>query len=125
MRIETIAFVIPDGVNVYGGFYGNETNLDQRNSQKHQTVLSGAIGTADSSDNSLTVIYFKNASSATLLDGFTIEAGCANQDGKFGELQKCGGGLYNDGIGTGNQSMPLIQKLHLPKQLCTRRGSHL
>ena len=35
------AFVIPQGVAVYGGFCGNETNLNQRDPGSSRVTLSG------------------------------------------------------------------------------------
>src|SRR4051812_35299283 len=46
---ESIAFSLPSGVSIYGGFAGTETLLTQRNWVSNQTILSGdinATGTA-------------------------------------------------------------------------------
>ncbi len=57
------AFSLKDGVEVYGGFMGKETEGWQRNIKRFQTVFKG------NSDN---VFINKNLGSATLLDGVTI-----------------------------------------------------
>src|SRR5262249_50807440 len=41
---RTISFALKDGVSVYGGFVGNETQRTQRDPVAHVTVLSGDIG---------------------------------------------------------------------------------
>jgi len=108
-----VAFVVPDGVRVYGGFKGYETKRSARNWRTNKTILSGEIGTSDFRDNAFTVVYFKNTSSETILDGFIISNGCANQPGDYGARQKAGGGLYVDGSGKGNLAAPVIRNCHL------------
>lgn len=61
-------FLIPSGVEVYGGFNGTETALSQRDAAANRTILSGN-GTAQH------VVTMVNASSATLLDGLQISGG--------------------------------------------------
>ncbi|MEM1392437.1 MAG: calcium-binding protein [Cyanobacteria bacterium P01_H01_bin.150] len=81
-------FELPDGVTIYGGFFGNETSLEQRDIEKYITYLSGDIGKQrDNKDNNYTVVKLNSGSTATL-DGFTIQDGNSNDDG---------GGVYNDG----------------------------
>jgi hypothetical protein len=94
---RTIAFVIPNEVQVYGGFAGNETDFAQRNWEKNLTILSGEIGTNDPSDNSYTVVYTERVSSSTIIDGFAITGGTANGVNSLGDIQRCGAGWYNNG----------------------------
>lgn len=100
-------FTIPDGVMLYGGFKGTETDLSQRNWDIHLTLLSGEIGTPAPSDNSFTVLYTSGASDATVIDGFMITGGMANGIGDKGDKTVSGGGWYNDG--TRAPSMPEIR----------------
>jgi hypothetical protein len=94
-----ISFVIPDSVAVYGGFAGTETSLSQRNWRATPSVLSGDIdrdGTL--AQNSFNIIYLQNVSSATLIDGFTIQGGNANDTSfAIGERTTSGGAIFNDG----------------------------
>lgn len=99
-----ISFRIPSGVKIYGGFNGTENNLGQRRWFSHPTKLSGDIGTSESGDNSFTVVYFKNADSGTLLDGFVITAGQSDAWGQIGSRSRSGGGIFNDGSGKGGHS---------------------
>lgn len=94
---RTISFEIADGVQVYGGFAGNETSLNQRNWTVNKTILSGEIGSPAIDDNSYTVIYTKNVSAATIVSGFTIMGGAANGLGAIGNRERCGGAWFNDG----------------------------
>ena len=88
-----ISFVLPDGVEVYGGFAGSEANLIERDVTANPTVLSGDIGTADdNSDNTAHVVNISDASSSSVLDGFTISDGNAD----VSELGTDGGGIFGE-----------------------------
>ena len=105
-------FQLKDGVTLYGGFAGTETDRGQRNWNVNLSVLSGDIGADDSADPNNVVtdtnrisgsnayhVVTANGSAATAgLDGFTITAGQAN-GGSF--PADCGGGMYvNNGSPT-------------------------
>lgn len=76
-------------VQIYGGFIGGESTRSQRDPYLNKTVLSGDRGVVgDMDDNVYHVVTFKDVSSATIIDGFTIEKGNA-----FGGVN--GGGIYN------------------------------
>lgn len=103
------AFIIPDGVKLFGGFAGYENNLNQRKWYAHPTTLSGNIGTPEADDNSFTVVITKNVSEATVVDGFVISDGYADGWGRPGSPSRSGGGWFNDGSGPKNKSNPSIQ----------------
>ena len=87
---RTISFIMKEGVAIYGGFTGTETNRNQRDWVANQTILSGDIGTPDdSADNSYHVVI--GANNATL-DGFTITCGNAGYDSGMASY---GGGMLN------------------------------
>lgn len=74
-----VAFVLKSGVKIYGGFFGNETLLSQRNVALYPTIFSGDIGTEnDNSDNANHVVISVNCDENTLLDGVSITDGYAN-----------------------------------------------
>ena len=78
---------------LYGGFAGTETAREQRDWLANKTLLSGDIGTrADQRDNSYHVVTMRGSfiGRDTILDGFTISYGNANEAPDH--LQ--GGGLY-------------------------------
>ncbi|MFN3785738.1 MAG: choice-of-anchor Q domain-containing protein, partial [Thiothrix sp.] len=96
-------FQLCEGVKVYGGFAGTETQLNERNITVNVTILSGDLGNDDTDannddiivatdiigDNAYHVVYTNGVTSATVLDGFTITAGNAtsfdgNQNNLFG-----------------------------------------
>jgi CSLREA domain-containing protein len=95
---RTATFQLKNGVVVFGGFAGTETDRYQRNLATNVTTLSGdLLGNDNSSvkydeptraDNSYHVVT--GATSATL-DGFTITAGNANGTGG----NYWGGGMIN------------------------------
>jgi len=89
---RTISFELKNGVAIFGGFTGNETELVQRNTVKNETILSGDIGVAgDYSDNSYHVVYTNQVTNATTLDGFTVRNGNANGAYPYSR----GGGFFN------------------------------
>ncbi|MDX9881036.1 MAG: choice-of-anchor Q domain-containing protein [Prolixibacteraceae bacterium] len=88
-----ISFTLKNGVAIYGGFAGTETLPDQRDWEANVTILSGDIGTVDSSsDNSYHVIDTWSLDNTAILDGFTITKGNANGASYYAY----GGGIYND-----------------------------
>jgi hypothetical protein len=103
---RTISFNIPDGVELYGGFVGHEVDVDARDWKANRTILSGEIGTPALDDNSFTVVLTENVSGATLVDGFIITSGAANDPTAKGELGRCGGGWLNRA--TNGESNPTI-----------------
>jgi hypothetical protein len=76
---RSISFTLKNGVAIYGGFNGTETDISQRNPEVNVTTLSGDIGiNGDASDNSYHVVAGVGLDSSAVLDGFTITAGNAN-----------------------------------------------
>lgn len=95
---RTASFAIPSGVKVYGGFAGTEKKLEDRDTEKNLTILSGEIGdVAVAEDNCYTVVYFNHANDATLIDGFIITGGFADGLVEGADLSTCGAGVYNNG----------------------------
>ncbi|MCA9951436.1 MAG: hypothetical protein KDE48_17425, partial [Anaerolineales bacterium] len=107
------SFHLAPSVAVYGGFAGNETERDERNWVSNPTILSGDIGTPnDTSDNSYHVVYAEGAAgtvitSTTIIDGFTLTKGTADGPG----LNSMGGGIFCNGIGSGNECSPSLSNL--------------
>lgn len=72
------SFTLKEGVKVYGGFAGTETQLSQRNWKLNSTVLSGDLGVLNTlTDNAYHVVLSVNLTSAAVLDGFTVTKGYA------------------------------------------------
>lgn len=112
---RTIAFNIPSGAMLFGGFVGTEATQSQRNFMTNSTVLSGEIGSGSTvGDNSYHVVTFIGVNNSTVLDGFTVTAGNANLTA--GRTRPSSGSVVvqplsiNDGggIGLDNGSSPLI-----------------
>jgi len=69
-------FLIPDGVQLFGGFVGNEQSIDQRGDPlSPAAILSGEF---NASNNTYHVVTFAGVGSDTVLDGFTITSGIAD-----------------------------------------------
>lgn len=101
-----ISFVIPSGVQVYGNWnpYTARQNAITPE-QPSGTFFSGQLtpnGTFV--NNTYHVVRFNRANANTRLDGVVITRGNANGGGD----NNYGGGIFNDGRGTGQQSNPVI-----------------
>lgn len=76
------AFVLKNGVRIFGGFNGTETATSQRNFATNLCMLSGDLGIAGSyTDNCYHVLVGAGAVSGTALNGFYIRYGHANGSG--------------------------------------------
>lgn len=100
-------FNIPNGVQVFGGFTGTESSVEQRDLQNNRSVLTGEIAKPGIMDNAFTVVTFEKVNATTQLDGFIISEGNANSDDSNVSGARCGGGMYVDG--TKGASTPVIQ----------------
>ena len=106
---ESDSFQLKEGVKIYGGFEGlsgSEGNFGARDPSAFLTILSGDIGGDDTTngkavvtdtadivgDNIDHVVSGDRINETTVLDGFTITAGQA--DNPFPDSQ--GGGMLND-----------------------------
>ncbi len=95
---RTVSFVLVDGVKLYGGFAGTETELTQRNIELNHTILSGEIGTpGERTDNVYHVVRGKGLGEETLLDGFYIRNGYSYTDFTPIPLDRYGAGLLLEG----------------------------
>jgi hypothetical protein len=94
---QTASFTLKDGVAVYGGFVGTETQLSQRNWITNVTILSGDLNGDDSgfTNNGENSYHVVTGATGATLDGFTISGGNAN--GTSQVAQRMGGGIYNSG----------------------------
>jgi len=92
-------FEIPNQVQVYGGFIGTETQRSQRDWINNETILSGDINQdSEPDDNAFTIVYFENVDSTTVINGFTIRDGVADDDMNSAESPgRSGAGIYNNG----------------------------
>ena len=90
-------FSLKNGVSLYGGFSGIESNLAARNIDINKVICSGDIGVAgNNSDNCYQVFYHPfgtGLDNTAILDGVTILGGNANG----GTPYNFGGGMYNSG----------------------------
>ncbi len=96
---RSISFSMKNGVAIYGGFAGTETQLSQRDWAVNVTTLSGDIGNLnDNSDNSYRIIFNSGLDNSAVLDGFYIQ-NAYNPNSSNGNQ---GGGMRN------NNSSPKI-----------------
>ena len=87
------AFRVPPGVKVHGGFAGTERSLAARDYRANATVLSGAIGARERSDNAYTVVLLEGADAETHLTGVTLSGAFANGAGPVADPKRAGGGV--------------------------------
>ena len=71
-----ISFVMKNTVDLYGGFNGTETSIEQRNITANPTTLSGDIGQpGDNTDNTKKIVRILNFTQDFIFDGFQIVSG--------------------------------------------------
>ena len=122
---RSLSFAMKNGVALYGGFAGSETTLSQRAlSSPSSTTLSGDIGTANNNaDNSYHVLNNPaGLTSSAILDGFLITGGNASASAS---PDNAGGGMRNNGNGTGNTCSPLIRNCIFQTNAAADRGGAL
>lgn len=69
-------FDLKSGVSLYGGFFGDEISMNDRDWQQYKTVLSGELGDASLlTDNILQILRADEAKGAVHVDGFIISRG--------------------------------------------------
>ncbi len=67
-------FRIVNNIQVYGGFNGTETALNQRDWNTNPSIISGDLGGGNKSRN---IMRFDGNDNTTILDGFVVENGAA------------------------------------------------
>ena len=124
---RTSPFKPRNGIEIYGGFAGNETSLDERDIPAHPTVLSGDIDGNDITDPRGVVTDTVNiqgsnvyhvvrgdigVDGSAVLDGFIITAGQADGPGSDAH----GGGIFN------YQSSPTYRNLTIEGNMTSAGG---
>ncbi len=105
---RTISFTMKNDVAIYGSFAGTETLLSQRILTSGLTsILSGEIGAAGIADNSYHTISNAGLNNTAIIDGFIIRG--ANDNRPATLTDGLGGGIYNNGSGSGNLCSPTIR----------------
>ncbi len=123
---RSISFILPNGVKILGGFpnTGNP-NLGNRNPINHPTILSGDIDQdGDLANNSYTIIYTKDVNGSTILDGFTITGGNANESANDDfpvRLETGGAAWFNEASNLSN-SNPTIKNCIFRDNYASNRG---
>jgi predicted outer membrane repeat protein len=73
---RTISFVMKNGVDIFGGFNGSETSINERDIEANPTYLSGDIGAqGDNTDNSYKVVKIQNFTAPFTFDGLRVVSG--------------------------------------------------
>ncbi|MFC1850344.1 right-handed parallel beta-helix repeat-containing protein [candidate division CSSED10-310 bacterium] len=88
---RSATFIVPEDVSVYGGFNGTETSREQREWLDNETTLSGDLmgDDQDFTNNDENVYHVVTGGDHTVLDGFFIIGGNADE---------YGGGVYAPGV---------------------------
>src|ERR1043166_3901415 len=105
---RSVSFALKSGVELYGGFVGNETDVGQRDPAAHQTILSGDLngndtpGGGNTNDNSLHVVRATNIDSTCILDGLTVRDGAASG---VSNLERTGANMLLESGGPGKRHL--------------------
>lgn len=106
---RTVTFDLPVGVRLAGGFTGMEALFGERDWANNITLLSGDIGNPDVwEDNSHHIVRVYGADSLTVLDGFKIMHGRADEYDAVSPKPYGGGVLVWANLEK-TESIPLIQ----------------
>ncbi len=114
-------FKLKNGLVIKGGYAGfGETDPNSRDIKLYETILSGDLDEDDAevahpedlsdeptrSENSYHVVTGSGTDITTVLDGFTITGGNANNTsgGSYPDYQNSGGGMYCSHDGSGQRS---------------------
>ena len=117
---RSATFSLLDGVSLYGGFVGTESTLDERepavngvfpHERSSRAILAKTtrptspqrdlVTDATRQENAYTVVYARDLTQPTTLDGLTITGGNANASSHSYESPiRWGGGIYNRSSGT-------------------------
>ena len=101
-------FIVDNNTNIYGGFNGTETKIEQRNNALNETVLSGDIGVpVTATDNAYHVLTVLNATKNSTIDGFTVRDGYANGSTTYPSLYRGGAVLLS--YDSANAGRPLFK----------------
>ncbi len=117
------AFTLKDGVDLIGGFIGNET-LRTQASPSNLTTLSGDIGvTNDDSDNSYNIVVCNSCGINAGLENFTISDGNGDRLASSGpnEVGRAGAALYLNG--TTGQANPVVTNCTFSNNKVIGRGA--
>lgn len=99
----TAVFSVTSSANLYGGFAGTESSLEDRNIASNPTILSGDINGDDIAgnfetnreDNSFHVMNVdSDGSSPVTIDGLTFMGGQTSDDGDAPFQNRAGGGIF-------------------------------
>jgi len=105
-----VAFNIPQGVSLFGGFLGTESSITERNIPAFPTILNGNIGDLNlRSDNSYSVLTLEYPNEQNIIDGLIIENGLADGEGDSLGPKRSGGAIHVKGNGAGNLAKLIIR----------------
>ena len=119
-----ISFKLKSGVQLYGGFSGVETELEQRNWERFKTTLSGNIGLAnDPADNSYTILFIEKSDKECVVDGFVLTGGRADNSDPYVSPysnEKSGGAIY--AVAEGNAVIPVVRNCNFENNFAREFG---
>lgn len=105
MADTSSTFLVDRAHDIYGGFAGTETDLDQRDIDQNPTILSGDImqndnGSMDSTlraDNARHVMFvMADLGRPITINGLTVEGGQTSDNGDHEFLNRAGAGIYTN-----------------------------
>jgi len=85
---RSISFQLKNNIELYGGFLGNETTLEERDFRDYESILSGNIGNQSIAlDNSLAIVKVADdITNSVLIDGVSFTAAYNTSDSSGGAI---------------------------------------
>ncbi|MBP6827102.1 MAG: hypothetical protein KA165_11140, partial [Saprospiraceae bacterium] len=121
---RTASFNLVDGVQLYGGFAGLETALEQRDPEVNETILSGDIGIPGiNTDNSYHVVHGKGLGSSTIFDGFIVTGGYSYGEFTPNSSDGLGAGMLLEGAPGVANSRPRIMNCRFERNFAYLGGA--
>ena len=107
---RSASFIVSSGISIYGSLPVGATRVQQQDTARYPTILSGDIGTpGEEADNSYTVVRFGLLDQNTRLSGLTIQDGNASGGNRLSS--EYGGGVFINNSLEGSDAVVFFEQM--------------